>query len=894
MHIILSKVSNNMDIDKTVSELNKRFEKPLPEFYKRRIVFWYDEEKEFEESLNDISIENAKLIKLTGSNYFEVKRHLLREDPDSNYLVYCPIVFSSLEMNPLADIVLYSEEFRSDLISIWSEEMHIESSLEMRDCIKQYRKYLNSKDRRAKIANQFSKKSELVNTPIKLHLAIMSAICGLEEPDTNGIIRRILSDGLDDTNEIYKTLDNYDVLNVFLRMVFQGMGYESNKPSLKELATHILVAAASRTLEPDCLPKLDSLTPVERDGVRVEKISESQKARCYDFISDWLRANEQQRRILYDICVEIEELYSLPKRLKNYNLMDLVDTECFPCVNECILNSIMTNIVGGVIDSDLIIKIVEKRKTMPWYEEYQHYYEGILQLANMQKFYQEHAADFHYTDSKTLWEAYASKYYQMDTFYRRFQVSFQKTLTDAVPALDDLFKGVSESVEALYVNSYLMRLEENWLAVSKDSLEKLGYLSVIDKQTDFYKDLVKDKDYKVFVVISDGMRYDVGMELERKLAQESKCSVKISPRQAIFPTETQYGMAALLPHGKLSIEAKNDTIAVFADGKPTSGIKNREEVLKAFVEESVAIQYKDLIAMKRKARQEVVAGKKVVYIYHDRIDEMGHSDSSQVCSSCSEAVDDLAKLVKIITNDFGGANIIYTSDHGFLYTGYPLTEETKISLAQYKEDIVDCGKRHVIMKDTAIPDYMQPVKLGYSDCDYAGYAPCENVRIKVNGGNNNYVHGGVSLQEMMIPVIEFKYFRNSSEELQRNRDKYETNPVGLNLVSASGKITNLIASFDFCQTEPVDKKHTAATFKIYFEDSTGNKISDEHTIIADKEKLELRDRVFRIKFNIKNGKYNKREKYYLVIEDVKGEQLPKKSEFVIDLAFGGDDFNFFN
>ncbi len=132
-----------MDIDKTVNELNKRFEKPLPEFYKRRIVFWYDEEKEFEESLDGISIENAKLIKLTGSNYFEVKRHLLREDADSNYLVYCPKVFPSLEENPLADIVLYSEEFRSDLISIWCDEMHIESSLDMRKCVKGYRKYLN-------------------------------------------------------------------------------------------------------------------------------------------------------------------------------------------------------------------------------------------------------------------------------------------------------------------------------------------------------------------------------------------------------------------------------------------------------------------------------------------------------------------------------------------------------------------------------------------------------------------------------------------------------------------------------------------------------------------------------------------------------------------------------
>ena len=31
------------DIEKITQELNKRFAAPLPEFYKRRSIFWYDE-----------------------------------------------------------------------------------------------------------------------------------------------------------------------------------------------------------------------------------------------------------------------------------------------------------------------------------------------------------------------------------------------------------------------------------------------------------------------------------------------------------------------------------------------------------------------------------------------------------------------------------------------------------------------------------------------------------------------------------------------------------------------------------------------------------------------------------------------------------------------------------
>lgn len=36
-----------MDSDKMIQKLNQRFAAPLPEFYKRCIVFWYDEEGEF-------------------------------------------------------------------------------------------------------------------------------------------------------------------------------------------------------------------------------------------------------------------------------------------------------------------------------------------------------------------------------------------------------------------------------------------------------------------------------------------------------------------------------------------------------------------------------------------------------------------------------------------------------------------------------------------------------------------------------------------------------------------------------------------------------------------------------------------------------------------------------
>lgn len=51
-----------MDTDKVIQDLNRRFVAPLPEFYQRRIIFWYDEDNEFEDKLAEVVLENARFI----------------------------------------------------------------------------------------------------------------------------------------------------------------------------------------------------------------------------------------------------------------------------------------------------------------------------------------------------------------------------------------------------------------------------------------------------------------------------------------------------------------------------------------------------------------------------------------------------------------------------------------------------------------------------------------------------------------------------------------------------------------------------------------------------------------------------------------------------------------
>ena len=865
-----------MDAEKIIQDLNRRFAAPLPEFYKRRIVFWYDEDQEFANKLDEITVDGAKIIALTGSNNFYVKKLLAVDDPTSNYLVYSPLSYESLEDDWLLDMELYGEEFRADLVSMWMDEMGIPQTPALRRGFKQYRKFFNAQLRRNKVAVQ----SVIPSTPAQLQMAIMAALAGLKDAKPNGIIKAMLQAGLQmDSNAIYQEFVSYGIDEAFWRMVAQGTGYQDMDSDLSQLATHLLLTASTRTMRQEFLAGLQMF------------ISSAHQAYCYDFVSDWMHSEDA--RSIYEIAESVESELNLPQRFMKLHVADLVETEVFPCVNEVILVKLMTEISDHIIDVDTITQTVEKRRTCVWYDDIKNYYEGILQVAKMQAFFKEHSAGFHTVEPAKVWKEYTTEYYIMDTYYREFHKTYSESLKNYHEELSDLFTHVMEKVEGLYTTWFLGQLGTNWSDACADNLREYGRVLEVDQQVDFYRRKVASSDSKVYVIISDAMRYEVAAALAEQLRRETQAKVDLKSMQGIFPTITKFGMAALLPHKALSVElktGKTERLAVLADGQSTES-GNRDKLLKAADSARVALKYKDIIGMKRVDRQALIKGMNVVYIYHDTIDEAGHLESS-IFSACDTAIEELKNMVRIISNEWGGANIIITSDHGFLYTYSPLTEDDKVDKTTESDQDVEIGRRYAIMQKGAQPQYLMPVKFLGGDTAYDAFAPRESIRIKMKGGGLNFVHGGISLQEMVVPVIEYHFLRNQSKEYKKNKSKYDTKPVEISLLSANRKISNMIFSLNFYQKDPVGGNREAATYQLYFTDSSGKTISDVQKIIADKTSNNGQERTFRCSFNLKSLKYSNTDTYYLVIADENGLQV-QREEFQIDIAFAVDEFDFF-
>jgi hypothetical protein len=173
-----------MTLESIRENLIKRFDEPLKDFYKRRIIFWQDLEGEFSSFIDELSLPNAKILKLTGNNNFLIKKTLLIDEPKTSFLVYDALAYEDVKDDFFLDIKGYSEEFRADMLSMRMEEFGAVHSAPMRSAFKKYNKFFENKERVAKLSAYKSS----YNSPAQLHVDVLSVLTGAKENTAQGII----------------------------------------------------------------------------------------------------------------------------------------------------------------------------------------------------------------------------------------------------------------------------------------------------------------------------------------------------------------------------------------------------------------------------------------------------------------------------------------------------------------------------------------------------------------------------------------------------------------------------------------------------------------------------------------------------------------------------------
>jgi len=851
-----------MNLTEVKKSLERQFDRELAQGSKRNIVFWYDEEGVFAESIDSLAgdgslaLENVKLVKLYANNMFAVKLYIEETDRESNLLVYSPLPRPDNRENWLTDTIKYSQTFSTDETSLILLNFKIDNAL--RSVVAKYKLFFRSNER----SRKFEGYALAPYTEPKIDLGVLSVLCKLPAPNLDNVVRVLLTEMARGESAVYESIAKFGNLDAFWNLVSKFYGYGFNEQSLEKLAILLLCSHFSHGI--------NGKMPDEW------KIYVSDNSNCYVFVDNFMKNSEfvEDYNALADF---VAEKLGLKDRAAKWTIDEIVDCDTFEDFDRSIISRITDNITQNAGEYGHYRKVLNSRKNRRYYGQFETEYETLLHACE----YLELAVNYKElpgTSSSSLFDSYVKNLYKLDSSYRHFIFAYDR--------LDDSndFNALFDMVENSYTNWYQSELSMKWCALWDD--EEKWQLPGVTSQQGFYdkyaRRFVSDNE-RLIVIISDGLRYESAVELNNNLNREQKGTSELDVMLGVIPSYTALGMAALLPHKQLII---TDKAEFEIEGISTEGTDNKGRILRLVKKEAIAIQYDDVMELsKQKRLSETFMGMKLIYIYHNTIDARGDNapTENEVFDATDKTFKELSGLVRKLRNEVSAINIIITADHGYIYRRTPLAERDKTP----KEDMagIKSKRRFILAKENIEKQGTQNFAMDYLTKNHNGfYAVLPRITncFKVQGAGTRYVHGGTALQEIVIPVIRFKSDKNLNRSMSAKK-------VSLGLTNLSRKITSVITHFTFFQNEPVDDKHLPLRVTAYFADEKGNRISNENIIIAESASKKPEERTYKEKFTLKDMAYDKGAAYYLILKDedelvnAELERIP----FVIDLVFGG-------
>lgn len=847
---------NLTEIKKILDEnLNKE-----PSYGRRRnIIFWYDEEAEFVEEVGELELDNAKKIHLDKYNSFYIKHLLERDDVISNYLIYSPSPKPIPRENWLLDIEKYSEEFSTDKATVIMRDLGVKDEL-LRNIFRKYMKFFGNKERYKRFASY-----NISNfTEEKLHVAILSALCKLSIPDFQQVVKTLLMEYGRGESKYIEEIKKYGDLNIFWELVEKRYGYHLEEKNLEQLMIMFLVTNVNYNL--------DAKTPTSW-----EKFISSKKGDTVVFINHFM--SHSSDGVIYDeLANKLEEKLKITEYVKKWDVEEYILCDTFKAFDDEIINILISSLVENIGEYENYRKIINRRRTTHWFNKLVNEYETIYYGMEVLRLQSELDKSIKGSTAFEMIDNYSKTYHLFDYFYRKFYLYYDRIENK------DIFSDLVDVIENTYTHWYLEELSIKWSQIIEDELINDIRINGLVKQNDFYNQYIQPhihKDERVFVIISDALRYEAAKEFTDILNRDRQGKAELSIMQGVIPSYTKLGMASLLPHKSIKI---NDKADIFVDDINTAGTENRQKILSNYAKDSIAIQYNDMKDMKRPEYKEKFENKKLVYIFHNVIDAIGDKATTErdVFEAVEKTYIDLNNLIKDLTNNVSAVNIYITSDHGFIYSRSALQEYNKVTKANVKP--IDEGRRFILSEEKVEEQGILSLSMNYllgNNTNLHAIVPRGVIRFKVQGAGANYVHGGAALQEIVIPVIKFKNIR---------KDEYKSSKVEVKLTNISRKITNRITFLEFFQSGKVDEKKITLRLKLYFEDEEGNRISNENIIIADSRSSKPEDRTYREKFTLKDQIFDKTKKYYLVLEDEDEtvEKIYERVPVMIDLAISND------
>jgi len=278
----------------------------------------------------------------------------------------------------------------------------------------------------------------------------------------------------------------------------------------------------------------------------------------------------------------------------------------------------------------------------------------------------------------------------------------------------------------------------------------------LSRQQDVFEKQVKPLlgEGKVAYVWVDALRFEMARELSRLLKDDFE--LEIEPTIGTIPTITEIGMAALLPKACESakvVSVGGGKLALEIDGKVIKDRKDRVAFLKGNAGvPTFEAKLEDLFPKPGKKVKEGIQNATLTLITSQEIDELGEADNvAQARLQIDSVLSHLRRGVRVLA-DHGIKSIVLVADHGHLF-GDEIGEDMKIDSPGGQ--VEDLHRRvWVGVGGNSEPSYLRTSlrSLGV-DSEYDIATPWNFAVFKSKAGGRAYFHGGLSPQELIVPVV---------------------------------------------------------------------------------------------------------------------------------------------
>jgi uncharacterized protein (TIGR02687 family) len=807
----------------------------------RAVVFWYDSSgQETVESLEESLVEEQVIVReVTENNFFKLKIEIEIEHPKESYLLYAPFSRPLDEENFLLDILLYGSEFKADQIAIWAEQLAVKDVI-LRSIVNRYPNFFNSKERREKLKKVMSSSPK----EEEIEYGILAVLTNAPIANISLVTKQLLLSGIEEnSNDIYKKVNKSFSIYRMWEMLGQyfGLRLSEEKRTMRYLIGHLLFSHFSRDSALE-IKSLGDNYPTVRANI------------CALFIDDWLRSKTDEVEILETYIKEMEYDINLRNHLQEKSLKQFDKAFTFPLIDVLLIEKLTEELQHKTTDLVAWKDRISFRLSTYWGRKskiaglYRTLFEAV-RLTDYKTYLSQ------YDTRQELYDQYATNLHVIDQTYRRF-MHFYTGLEQR-----ELVEPLAEVLTNWYENIYLRKLaDETNFVLSNDQHSK------IPMQKGFFKKTIQpilEKDTtRVFVIISDALRYEVGHELSERLNGRINGEASVSPMLASLPTYTQLGMASLLPHRTLTV-AENKIVT--ADGNPTNGIANRTKILQKAHPDAVAYRLDEFSDWSRLVSEEKFKGKRLVYLYHDVIDATGDSRKSEreTYSAAEKAIADLELAVDRLSR-LQAKRIFITADHGFLFQ-YPKVE-ADVKIEAVKGTVFDSNRRFAIGQVLQVPDGAVKLSEDQSPLIDIEVVTAKGLNRFTGGGGLQFIHGGAMPQEVIVPLIDYR--RTERAEL-----------VDISVAMLDKVITNYRVPVTFYQEESISSDYLPRKIKAAFY-IENERISNE-VIFTFNLTGENHQRTMQLTFTLAETYYPMGQVCTLRIETV----LDKKNEFYKEETF---------